>query len=163
MPSRMGGEKTLALRKGHGMRRDKANIRERRAGDGNELHLDGQNRFGDNRKPAFEQQIEHPDDGTSQGILNRGEQRIGRTLGDGAESSVKRRAWHGGDGAAQKLNGGSFTEGARFALKGYAQVLRIEWIHRQALSCNKGSKTKSGDWWPARERISSRNGRCAPA
>ncbi len=119
----MGGEKALALGERHRMRRDGTNTFERGTRDGNELHLDWQNRFGDNREPALQQQVEYADDGASQGILDGREERVRGAFGDGAEGGVKGGARHGGDGAAEELNGGGFAESARFALKGHAQVL----------------------------------------
>jgi len=43
------------------------------------------------------------------------------------------------------LDGGLFAESAGLALKSHAHGLAIGCAHRQALSCNKGRKTKSKD------------------
>jgi hypothetical protein len=145
LPLRMGGEETLALSESHRMRGDRANIGERRTRDGNELHLDGQNGFRNNRQPALQQQIENTDNGASQGILDGREESVGGAFRGGAKGGLKCGARDGRDGVTQKLNGGGFAEGAGLALKGYAQVLAIGWNHGQALSCNKGRKTRSGD------------------
>src|SRR5207245_6491972 len=108
-----------------------------------ELHLDWQNCLRDNRKPAFHQQIEHTHDRARQRILHRCEERVSRALSDGREGGLKRRPWHRGNGAAEKLDGGFFAERAGFALKSHAHGLAIGCAHRQALSCNKERKTKS--------------------
>ena len=153
LPLRMSGEKTLALRQSHGMRSDRLNIRERRAGNRDELHFNRQNCLRDNRKPAFLQEIEHAHDRACQGILHRRKEGVSGTFGDSREGRLKCCPRHGRDRIPEKLDSGGFAECAGLALKSYAHNLAIGCAHRQALSCNKERKTKS--------KVSTRTGKAA--
>src|ERR1700716_2868393 len=113
---------------------------------------DGKDGLRDDGEAAPEEKIVDAHDRASQRVLDGREKGVGGVLIDGAESSVKRGARHGGNGAAEKLDGSGSAESARFALKGHAHSLAIGCAHRQALSCNKGRKTKSKDS-PRAERI----------
>ena len=65
-PLRMGGEKTLALRQGHGMRSHGTDVIQRSARESDELHFDWQNRFRNDGELAFHEQIEHAHHGACQ-------------------------------------------------------------------------------------------------
>src|SRR3979490_1330753 len=142
----MGGKKTFALREGHGMRSHGTKTGERSARDADEMVFDGKDSFLDDGQAALEEQVVNPHDRASQGVFDRGEKRVGGAFSDGREGGLKRRAGHGGNSAAEKLDGGGFAESAGFALKSHAYGLAVGCAHRQALSCNKGRKTKSNDW-----------------
>src|SRR5467141_4359101 len=107
--------------------------------------FDGQNCFRDNAESAFEQEIVDADYRPCEGAFHGSQKGVGGAVGNGREGSLKRRAGHGGNSAAEKLDGGGFAESAGFALKGHAHGLAIGRAHRQALSCNKERKTKSKD------------------
>ena len=117
----MCDEEAFALREGHGMRGDGANVDECGAGAGDEVMLDGEDGFGGDGEGAFEEEIVDADDWACEGVFYGGEESVGEAVADGAEGSVEGGARDGGDGFAEKLDGGFFAEGARLALKGDAQ------------------------------------------
>ena len=142
---RMGGEEALALCESHGMRGHGTNSLERCIRTADKMVLDGENRFRNDGKLALQQKVIDADDRPGERVFHGSKERVGCTFIDGAESGVERCTWNSRDVFAEKLNSGSFAEGAGFALEGYAHSLAIECGHEQALSCNKDRKTKSGD------------------
>ena len=59
LPVRMGGKKPLALRQRHGVRGHRKDVVQGSAGESDELHFDGQDRFRNDSELAFQEQIEH--------------------------------------------------------------------------------------------------------
>src|SRR5258708_27693553 len=118
---------------------------ERSSRDTDQMVFDGEDGFRDDGEPALEEKVVDAHDRTSQRVFDGREKCVGGALIDGAEGSVKRGAGHGGNGVAEKLDCGGFAESAGFPLKGHAHGFAIGCAHRQALSCNKGRKTKSKD------------------
>src|SRR5258707_3953139 len=123
----------------------------------NKVHFNWQNRLRDNPKPPFHQENEPTPPRARQGILHRRQERVSGAFADGRERSFKRGPRHGSNGVTEKLDGSGFAERARFALESHAHGLGIGGAHRQALSCNKGRKTKSEDspWAVRNSRIES--------
>src|SRR5216684_3815643 len=118
---------------------------ERSARHTDQMVFDREDGFRDDGEPALEEKVVDAHDRTGQRVFDGREKCVGGALIDGAEGSVKRGAGHSRNGIAEKLNGGSLAESAGFALKSHAHGLAIGCAHRQALSCNKGRKTKSKD------------------
>src|SRR5215472_5989435 len=139
VPFGMGGKKTLALRQRHGMGGHRTDVLQRSTWEGDELHFDRQDRFRDDGELAFEEQIEHAHHGTGQGVLHGGENGVGSFFLDGAKDGLEGGAGHGGDGPAEKLNRGGFTEGARLSLESDANGFVIG-CHGHAISCNRSGK-----------------------
>ena len=129
---RMLCEEAFALRERHRMRRDGFDLVERRAGDCDEIELDGKNRFGGDGEPIFEHEVIDADDRAGQRIFDGDEQRVGGVFRDGAEDGIERGARNGGDFGAKELDGGGFAEGAGLALEGYAKRFRglgrVRWL-----------------------------------
>src|SRR5260370_35193171 len=118
-------------------------IREGSAGDADEMVFDGKDSCLDDGQGALKEQCVNPHDRASQRVFDRGEKRVGGAFSDGREGGLKRRAGHGGNSAAEKLDGGGFAESAGFALKSHAYGLAVGCAHRKALSCHKGRQPKS--------------------
>lgn len=85
--------------------------------------LDGENGFGGDREGTLEEEVVDADDGAREGVLDGGEESVGKTVANGAEGGVERGARNGGDAFAEKLDGGFFAEGAGFTLKGNAHFM----------------------------------------
>jgi len=83
---RVSGEKTLALRQGHRMGRDGADIRERRAGSTDELHFDRQIVSATIVSRLSSVDRTHAPR-SPQGILNGCKERVSRAFGDGREAA----------------------------------------------------------------------------
>src|SRR5260370_23475906 len=109
------------------MRRNGTDVAERGAWAGNQVHLDGQNRFRTDGEFTVQKQIVNTHYRASQRVLYRDEQRIGGAFGDGAKRSVKGRARHGDNFFAQQLHLGRFAVGARCALKSYSTWFYLKW------------------------------------
>jgi hypothetical protein len=116
----MSYEEAFALRQGHGMTGDGADVAELGAGAADELMRDGEDGFGRDGEGAFEEEIVDADDGAGEGVLHGGEESVGKAVADGAEGGVEGGAGDGGDGFAEELDGGFFAEGAGLALEGHA-------------------------------------------
>jgi hypothetical protein len=119
---RMCDEESFALREGHGMRGDGADVAECGAGAADEVMLDGEDGFGDDGEGTFEEEIVDADDWTRERVFDGGKESIGEAIADGAEGGVEGGARDRGDGFAEELDGGFFAEGAGLALKGDAQL-----------------------------------------
>jgi hypothetical protein len=135
---------------------------ERSARDTDEMMLNGKDGFLDHGQAALEEQVVNPHDRSGQRVFDRGEKRVGGAFGYGREGGLKRRAGHGGNSATEKLDGGGFAESPVFALESNAYGLAVGCAHRQALSCNKGRKTKSKDSFRAGKTLPERIG-CSDA
>ena len=122
---RMSGEEAFALRKSHGMRGHGSNARERGTGDTDEMVLDEKDGFRDDGEPALQQEVVDAHDGAGEGVFHGSKQGVGGAFADSLEGGIKRDAGHGGDGAAEQLNRGSFAEGSGLTLKGDAHGLPI--------------------------------------
>lgn len=155
-PVGMRGEETFALRERHGVRGHGANITQRSTRKADELHLDGQNRLGNDSKTAFEKQVENAHDGSGKRIFHGSEEGIRHAFADGAKSGVECGAGHSVDRGTEKLDGGGFAESAGLTLKSDAHRLAIGSAHRQALSCMKERKTESGDSFQSESRNASK-------
>jgi hypothetical protein len=107
--------------------------------------FDGQDGLRDDAEIAFKQKIVDAHDGASERIFDGGQECVGGAFVDSAKGGVEGRAGYRGDGLPEKLNGRGFAEGSGFTLEGHSQTFAFRWAHRQALSCNKQRKTKSGD------------------
>jgi len=92
--------------------------------------LDGEDGFGGDGESAFEKEIVDADDGSGEGVFYGGEERVGGAFVDGAEGGVKSGARNGGDGFAEKLDGGGFAEGAGLALEGDAHLQLVAGVCR---------------------------------
>lgn len=114
---RMGEEKLFALRERDRMRRNGAKIGKRSARAADELMLNVQNGFRDDRQVAFDKQVVNANDGAGERIFDGGEESIGVSFGNCAERRVECRTRNGGDGSTEELNGGAFAERAALALE----------------------------------------------
>jgi hypothetical protein len=142
---RVGEKELLALRKCHRMRGDRPDVVQGGTRRRNEVMFDRKDGFRDDGERTFEQQVVNTHHRASERVFHGNEKGIGRAFGNGPERGIKRGTRDCGNRFAEKLNGGGFAEGAGLALKGYARGFVSRWIHRQALSCNKGRKTRSGE------------------
>src|SRR5579859_3996594 len=111
----MGEKEMFTLSEGDRVRRDGAQIGERRSGTADELMLNVQNCFCDHGKIAFKEQVINADDGASERIFDGREESVGAAIGNCSESRIERSTGNRGDGVAKKLNGRSFAESATFA------------------------------------------------
>jgi len=102
------------------MRGDGAKIGERCSGTADQLMLDVQNGFGDHGEIAFKEQVVNADNGACERVFHGSEENVGGAFCNGGEGGIEGGARNGGDGFAEKLNGGGFAEGAAFALEGNA-------------------------------------------
>ena len=114
----MSDEETFALREGHGMACDGAEVVECGAGAADEVMLDGENRLGGDGEGAFKKEVVDADDGAGEGVFYGGQEGVGEGVGDGAEGGVEGGAGDGGNGFAEELDRGGFAERAGLALEG---------------------------------------------
>src|SRR5260370_41605415 len=105
--------------------------------------VDAEDGFGDDAEIDYEQEIVDGHDGARQRILHGCQERVSGAFGDGGEGGLKRRSGHGGNGAAEKLDGGCFAESAGFALKSHAHGLAIGRAHSRRYLAIRGAKRKA--------------------
>ena len=114
-------EEAFALRERHRMGRDGLDLVERRAGNCDEIQLDGENRLGCDGELIFEHEVVDADDGAGERIFDRDEESVGCVFRNGAENGVEGGARDGGNFGAEELDGGGFAEGAGLALESDAE------------------------------------------
>ena len=83
-----------------------------------------ENGFRDHGEIAFEKQVIDADDGTGERVFHWSEENVRCAIRDGGEGGIESGARNSRDGIAEKLDGGSFAEGAGFALKSYTGGLK---------------------------------------
>jgi hypothetical protein len=109
--------------------------------------------FRNHRQIVFEKQIKNTNDGAGESILHWRQERVGGTLTDGAKHGIKGGPRHRRDFAAQQLDGSSFAEGARFALKSHAHGAVIGCAHSLRYLAIRSAKQKA-EFRPWLEKIS---------